>query len=178
MIDNFRSIFRAYGGWNSLWRSSYIRLSAILTIVCFQIAISEKWTEISLSVLPSMLGFSIAAIAIVTVIGDDGFRKSLSKVSTISDKFSDLESLMASFVWFIIVQVSTVIYSVAFSSKPYDFCKINNNESCRDYNVTANMIMSYIGTFFTIYSILLVISSTILMFQLFRLYIRNIPDSE
>lgn len=177
MIDNLKIVFEAYGGWKALWRSSYIRLSLALMIVSFQIANSKSWPDIVYNILPSILGFSIAAIAIVTVIGDDGFRNSLSKIFTINEKFSDIECLMASFVWFIFVQVSTIIYAIIFKSHPYDACNIFEKPHCLDMNEYSDIVLSYFGTFLTIYSILLVLSSTLLMFQLFRLYVRNIPSS-
>lgn len=178
MIDNIKTVFEAYGSWKALWRSSYIRVSLILTAISFQIANEKNWPNIVSDVLPSMLGFSIAAIAIVTVIGDDGFRSSLSKIFTMNDKFSDLECLMASFVWFIFIQVSTIIYAFIFKSEPFDACRIFSNPRCLDINNYFDISLSYFGTFLMIYSIMLVLSSTLLMFQLFRLYVRSIPSSK
>lgn len=174
MINNFQTVFRAYGGWKSLRASAYLKAAVVLVLLCWGYVPDARWTKLAQSVLPNIIGFSIAAIAIITVIGDEGFRKKMAKVSTINEKESDIVSLMASFTWFIIVQMCALIFSILLDSQTIDSCNFILSDICNSANYYTNLIFSSFGFLLFLYGILLVLSSAFMTFDAFRLYIRSI----
>lgn len=174
MIRSLKSIFAAYGGWQSLRASSYLKLAIVLTVLSYGYIPEMGWTKLAQSIFPNLIGFSIAAIAIITVIGDDGFRGKMAKISTIRDGESDMISIMASFMWFIWIQMTALIISVVIDARSFNACHAFSNTYCKEVNFYSNMIFSTIGLLTFFYGIILVLSSAFLTFDAFRLYIRTI----
>lgn len=181
MLENLKLVFKIYGGVRALTRSSYLWISFVLAISAWGIWTKENWPERVLSTLPNFIGFSIAAIAIITVIGDDGFRKRMAEISEINPAGdeSDLVVITASFIWFIFIQVVSLIYSYIYSAKPFPHfcycCLCESNHDIYDtYKKYANLSFSFIGVWIFLYSILLMIAAIFQLFSLFRLYIRNL----
>jgi hypothetical protein len=173
MIHSFKSIFVAYGGWHSLRTSSYLKLAVFLTILSYGYIPEARWTKLAQSIFPNLIGFSIAAIAIITVIGDDGFRKKMAKISTINRQGSDMVSIMASFIWFIWIQMTALIISIIIEARSFDACDMFSISYCKEINSSLNLIFSSVGLLIFFYGITLVLSSAFLTFDAFRLYIRT-----
>ncbi len=158
---------------SALFRSVYVWIALLITAAAWRSSLNESWVDHSLSILPSIIGFSIAAVAIITVIGDDGFRRRMSQVNTLHEHESDLTVMLASFVWFILIQITAILFALIFTSKPFPFaCQLWEN-NCIIWNKHINIIFSFSGMFLLIYSLVLVIASVFMTFHLFRLYIRN-----
>jgi hypothetical protein len=174
MIKNLKSVFSAYGGWKSLKNSSYIRIAFILSLLGAGYVPEAEWTKLAQSIFPNLIGFSIAAIAIITVIGDDGFRTKMSNISTIKDGVSDMEALMASFMWFIFIQIVALLTSIIIDARSFDACWIFSTAYCDHVNLYANLVISSFGIILFFYGIVLVISSAFLTFDTFRLYTRSL----
>lgn len=173
MFQNINLVFGIYGGISALFHSIYVRISILVTAIAWRSSFSELWVKYSVSILPNIIGFSIAAIAIITVIGDDGFRRRMSQVNTLHDEESDLTVMLASFVWFILIQITAILFAIIFSSKPFPFsCNLWGN-NCITWNYYVNLSFSFVGMFLFIYSLSLVIASVFMTFHLFRIYIRN-----
>jgi hypothetical protein len=177
MIKSVRLVFAAYGGWNSVRKSSYLRVAIVLTAMSYGYIPGAEWTKLAQTIFPNLIGFSIAAMAIITVIGDDGFRNKMASISTIRDGESDMVSLMASFIWFIFVQVSALIFSVLIDARSFNSCSIIGKLICDSTNFYINIFFSSIGLFFFYYGITLVLSSAFLTFNIFRLYIGTINNA-
>ena len=175
MFENLRLIFKLYGGWSAFRTSTYTWTAAMLSLLMWRSALSGQWAQYTLSIMPNVLGFSIAAVAVLTVIGDDQFRIRMAEVHTIREDESDLVVSLASFIWFIAIQVFAIITALAFASKPFpsrcDLMPATIN--CDSVDKLANGAVAFFGTFLMTYALLLVIASTFHTFHLFRLYIRN-----
>jgi hypothetical protein len=175
MFSNLSLVFGLYGGPRAFFTSTYTWSAAFLTILMWRSALTGQWAQSALSIMPNVLGFSIAAVAVLTVIGDDQFRVRMARVHTFRDDESDLVVSLASFIWFISVQVSAIVLALVFSAKPFPSrCYMPPQiEQCRSMDAMTNGLVSFAGTFLTVYALLLVIGSTFHTFHLFRLYIRN-----
>lgn len=175
MFQNLKLIFNLYGGWHALLTSTYTLTALALTALMWRSAFSGQWAQSTLGIMPNVLGFSIAAVAVLTVIGDEQFRVRMAQVHTFRDDESDLVISLASFIWFIAVQVSSIVVALVFSAKPFPSrCQLLPAVSnCDLTDRITNDVISLTGTFLTIYAILLVIASTFHTFHLFRLYVRN-----
>jgi uncharacterized membrane protein len=99
----------------------------------------------------------------------------MAQVHTFRDDESDLVVSLASFIWFISVQVFSIVVALVFSAKPFPSrCHLVPVVSnCDAMDKITNGAISLLGTFLTLYAILLVIASTFHTFHLFRLYVRN-----
>jgi hypothetical protein len=177
MFKNLALIFDLYGGTTAFFGSSYLRSSILITALFWRPIWTGSWPDLTLQIIPSVMGFSIAAVAIVTVIGDDGFRRRMAAVSTLHETESDLVVTLASFVWFIVVQVTATLGALVFKAKPFpSTCSILSDWlACSIADDSINAAMSAFGMLTLVYAILLIVASVMQTFHLFRLYVRN-PD--
>lgn len=180
MFKNLKIIFDLYGGFPALWTSSYFRISFVVTLLLWPLAVSGRWVDRAISILPSVTGFSIAAFAIILAIGDDRFRRSMAKVDAIRAGESDLVILSANFCWFICIQVFSMIYAVIFDARPVPyFCKfVTEFRYCDKVFLITNLLFSTLGLFIFIYAVFLIIASIFQMFFNFRLYIGSLTSPE
>lgn len=100
----FVGYWRRYGGISFLVTSPFFWLAVVLTISCAPYWWGGNWWELSGSVIPSILGFSIAAFALLLSLGDDGFKLRFGQIRE-EGKESTLTNLATSFFHFIVVQV-------------------------------------------------------------------------
>ncbi len=109
----FRVYWVAYGGWDALWRSPYLQVSALLAV-----ALCPLWTsapvrlyDLAISVVPSMLGFSVGGYAILIAFGDEDFRLRISGADPDGTQ-SPFMVANAAFVHFIVVCVAAMLLSL------------------------------------------------------------------
>jgi hypothetical protein len=82
--------------------------------------LTEPWWETSLSVLPNVLGFTLAGFTIWLGFGDEGFRRRLSASPKAVGQPSAFMGVSASFVHFVVVQISALLAAVW--AKAMNFC--------------------------------------------------------
>jgi hypothetical protein len=176
MLNNIGEIFRLYGGWNAIRQSSYVRWSVVLSLFLWTDALSGSWAVNVADYLPPVLGFSFAALAIMTAIGDDEFRRLMAKVDTIQDGESDLTVVTANFSWFILVQIFAVVLSLIYSAKPFPYVisSICRSEACELGPNLVNVSAGFIGNFLLVYSLLLIVAAISQMLTVFRLYLSSV----
>ena len=66
----FAKYWALYGGWRAVFDSGYSYTAIMLTVVSAGLWTQANWWDISIAVLPSMMGFSIAAFALIIAVGD------------------------------------------------------------------------------------------------------------
>ena len=124
MYKGVRKIFgrywRAYGGWRSLVRSPYLHIAFVLNCICFASWIGNKeWWETVISILPNLLGFTLGGFAIFIGFGDEKFRKLLveeTEKEILEGKPPLYESLCATFVHFILIQILGLVFALVRKS--------------------------------------------------------------
>lgn len=115
-----RLYWRTYGGWGALLRSPFFHLAVLLTLALTPIWWGQSWWTHSLSIVPAILGFSIAAFTLILGVGDEGFRRELGFQRT-PGKASTLTNTSASLFHFIAVQILALIAALLASSHPVAF---------------------------------------------------------
>ncbi|MDG6079223.1 hypothetical protein E3U23_08455 [Erythrobacter litoralis] len=180
MLANLKEIFILYGGWKAFRSSSYVIISMFLSFLLWRDAVSGAWSRTIADYLPPVLGFSFAALAILTAIGDDQFRRKMSKIDVITKGESDLTTITANFCWFIVVQIFAVLLAIFFSAKPVPyFCNLTIYVGeCQFAFKTTNMLFGLLGNFLLVYAILLIVAAISQMMNVFRLYLRSLPTDE
>lgn len=112
----FSAYWSAYGGWQSLFRSSYLHISlapALLLWPAWQI--DEKinyspWVDLAFQVIPSLISFSLGSLAIILSLSS-GLFLSIIQESGKSDSL--FMKMVAVFFHFIFVQFICVFLAIA-----------------------------------------------------------------
>ncbi|MES2600525.1 MAG: hypothetical protein V4602_06920 [Pseudomonadota bacterium] len=92
-----------YGGFRSLLLSPYLHISLALTIICVLFwTTTSAASEIAVSVLPNLLGFTVGALAIVLAFSSAPVFTTLAEHGAPQSFFM---KLTASLIHFILVQV-------------------------------------------------------------------------
>ena len=106
--------WRAYGGIKALALSPYLHTSAVISFIVFGLLdakTAEKLPQMIISIIPSMLGFTLGGYAVLIAFGDDEFRRLLagnSKENTISP----FMMVNATFIHFIILQAISLFVAL------------------------------------------------------------------
>lgn len=106
--------WRAYGGLRNLLISPYLHLSILLAGAAWPLWSVPGWWDVILSIIPSILGFTVGGFAIVLALGTGDFGAALSSARK-PDK-DPLDSMMgklsAAFCHFILVQFTAVLLAL------------------------------------------------------------------
>lgn len=103
--------WRNYGRARAIWSSPYAHLSALFTLALFPFWSHEPWWNLAISIIPSVLGFSLGGYAIWLGLGDDSFRTFIMTRSDV-DKPSPYMVVSAAFAHFIIIQIAAILGAV------------------------------------------------------------------
>lgn len=103
--------WRHYGGWRALAKSFYLHLALFLSVLATPYWLTESWYEITLQVLPNVLGFALGGYAIWMSFGDKDFRELLSKPrpGLLTSPYLDFS---ASFAHLVMVQVTALLVAL------------------------------------------------------------------
>lgn len=120
IFQPYRGIFKslseywnAYGGFASFLRSPYLHFSILTATILFLNSetpqlLLKKITDVSLSILPSLLGFTIAGMAIFISSQDIEFKKIISSHSE-KEKNSIFVIMSATFAHFTIMNILSLL---------------------------------------------------------------------
>jgi len=122
LIDEspLKAYWRAYGGARAIWHSAYLWIAVALNIALMPLWCGGKITDIALSTLPNLLGFSIGGVAIVLAFPTGNLMKTITDSGSGDSYYMDLASRL---VHFVVVQVIAIC--VALMAKSYPFSLSN-----------------------------------------------------
>lgn len=102
--------WKIYGGPKALFLSPYLHLSLMLTAICVLFWSSKSSaSEVAVSVLPNLLGFTVGALAIVLAFSSAPVFERLAEGGEPQSFFM---KLTASLIHFILVQVLALISAI------------------------------------------------------------------
>lgn len=101
--------WKLYGGAKAIASSLYFFVSIVITLLCFYIWMKPGWWETVISAVPTMLGFTLAGLAVF--LGMDSKFSSVIAGGT-DDEPSPFLSMIAAFVHFVIIQVVALAYAL------------------------------------------------------------------
>jgi len=109
--EAFASYMIQYGGWRALFGSPFFHAAIIISLILFP-TWGDRWAaSTALSVVPAMLGFSIAAFTFSLGIGTDQFKLMLG-MRLGKRKQSIVGTISTAFVHFVCVQTVALITSI------------------------------------------------------------------
>jgi hypothetical protein len=120
-MSAFRVYWRAYGGWYALIVSPYALFSGVFWAFCKpiwydQVETGFPWSDWGLSLLSSLLAFSLGALAIFLAFSSEKF---LALIRQNGKPTSYFMSVVAAIFHFIIVQfvaISSIILLIAYET--------------------------------------------------------------
>lgn len=126
VFSDLRDYVVYYGGVWRMLLAPYAHAALLGTVVCYGIWHGRLWYETPLQVLPSLLGFTLAAYALLLGFGDDRFRSFLAERdpnepgTQRGDPFSTNLLLRVSsiFLHFVVVQIVALTMAIVASSHP------------------------------------------------------------
>ena len=145
--------WKLYGGLTALVTSPYFMVSVLFSAFLFPgwLCSGVAWTDLAISILPSVIGFALGAYTILLAFGGERF------ILTISGKTesgpSPFMKVNAAFVHFIVVNCAALFFSV--------FVRIWES-SCR--------IVNAVGLFLFVYALSLSLAATFAVFMLARTF--------
>ena len=109
--------WKLYGGWSAIISSVYLLGALLFTILCAPLWAKGydnfAWFNLSNSVLPSILGFTLGGYAILLAFGNSSFMKTIAgQDEEENGKPSPFMEINSTFLHFIVVQVIALIFSV------------------------------------------------------------------
>ena len=187
-LPSKRSIYgrywELYGRSPKLFSSGYFLAALILTDLSYSSWRKEGWWDTSISVLPSILGFSLAAFTMLLAFGSDTFLAVLATRPK-SGKRSALEGTSAAFFHFLFLQIVALL-SALFAKSFYgsqddlksvlDFLRISDVYSDALLFLLKRTI-SAIGVLLFYYSILCALAASARVFSL-SLQFRDVVEME
>ena len=155
-----------YGGWRDFLLSPYLHFSLLLLAITFATWSEEGWREHVLSVVPSLLGFSLGALAIFLGFGSEQFRNVISgKHPDEPNKISPYMSVTAAFTHFIVVQIAAVmvaIVSVALFKLPLPI----SDHALYVFNDIVRALLWGFGYWLFLYALCLAAASVFAVFRI------------
>ena len=81
IFDILKNIYTSgYGGFSKIFSSFYFVLAIVLAILmCDEWINSCEWIDNIKNIIPSILGFSLAAYTLLSTFGENDFRKFISQ---------------------------------------------------------------------------------------------------
>lgn len=116
LIRPFVRYWHAYGGWYALRVSPYLWISILFSLASFGLWTNEGWWRTVQSVIPSLMGFTLAGFAIFIGLGNDEFRRFIAVRDADSDDPSPYMCASAAFVHFALVQAFALLLSLILES--------------------------------------------------------------
>lgn len=166
----YRRYWSAYGGLKAIIQSGYFWSAVVITLVCNRLWLSVGWWDSVLSILPNLLGFSLGGFALWLAIGDDSFRKEITKRVN-GEKYTIYASINASFVHFIVLQVAALVCALVAKSLnfelPSDSWILENY--FKEFFILCD-IGAFIGFLLFVYALLTALASTLGLFQITFMY--------
>lgn len=160
MLTPIRRYWKLYGGWAALVRSAYILPAVIFSTVCFPLwanNTSSAWADISLDILPSLMGFSIAAMTVMLAFSD---TKSLRAVTQKGKDNSYFVTTVANLMHFLVAQIIALL--LAILGKSFSF-----------------FVLSYFGVIALSYAVLVSLAAAGQLLNTARIINKaaNLPDA-
>lgn len=157
VIAIFQYYWHNYGGWKELLKSCYFWAAVVIALVMFGAWSNNTWCDLSIGILPSMMGFSLGGYAILLAFGNDKFLGITAIAKT--ERCSAYEGLNATFTHFIFIQVLGLLYALVLKSVSLKWAG-----NCVSTGLNG------IGIFLMVYAILLGLASTMALLRFSKLY--------
>ncbi len=186
VFNIFQRYWLAYGGWKAIVFSPYFHGALLLSLALEHTWADGDWWNTAITILPSVIGFSLGGFAIWLGFGDEKFRQLISHRND-EEPASPYIELSATFAHFIVIQLIALIAALiaqgtAFSL-PLDHWLIGIFEASA---MPADLIPTYLAPLFHffgyllfVYALMTALAATLAVFRVASWFekFRNMPES-
>lgn len=159
-----------YGGWKELCRSPYLYMAILLTFCFTGLWRKPDWWADVLTILPVVMGISLAAFTLFLSAGSEKFRRLIAGTAD-TDKGSDTEPnpspflrTSAVFLHFLIVQFIAIVLALASKAA----FAIKAPRFFVEYNEIVSEVFWFVGYFAFVYSLCTVLAASFGVFEVVR----------
>lgn len=163
-----RRYFAGYGGWKAVFSSPLFLMSCAFAAIGYNTWLTDRWSTLTETLLPSILGFSIGTYSILFGLLTSRMRAAL-KAKKSHGEISYLEEFNATFFHFIFVQVIALLWAIIYNgSLLHDLAYAAPKcfTSALTIYLYAARLGGFIGYGLLIYSISLAIASALVVYRL------------
>lgn len=129
MLALLKKYWDSYGGWASIFTSPFTWLSLSITILSSTFWTEDKWIDTPISILPSLLGFTLASYSLWLAFGNEKLNRILSKLKD-GNAYSKYMEINTSFIHFILVHIICLILSISVKTVDLDKYFYLSNLGC------------------------------------------------
>lgn len=172
-------VWGSYGRLRALLASPFFHVSVVISVMSSGAWLTRDWWTTGMSVVPALLGFSVATFAVFVAIGDDKFRTVLASGG--HGKVRALVDIYSSFLMLIGVQVIGLLLSLIASSRPLTSLLMlagielgELTDPVRDMLRLVAGAFRFIGWLFVIYSVIAVIPMSLSVYRMAKLYLGHL----
>ncbi len=165
--SRLRKYLYYYGGWSEVFISPFFILAFLLSLLNYQLW-QKEWIDLSQTLIPSMLGFSLGTYAILFSLISVKLKRALKEVRNVRG-ISYLHEMNATFFHFIFVQVLCVMISFMHSGTGlYAVLKLvfGPSEFLGDAFWWGRTFSGLLGTILVFYSLLLAVAAALIVYRL------------
>lgn len=119
-VDIFSRYWKAYGGVRDLGKSAYLHASVVMLVVTAHFWAFKNWWEQPLSIIPSLLGFSLAGLAVFVGFSDREYQSLLATTKD-DNGTSVFLSTCATYVHFVVIQFLSLVFAIVAKSLDFPF---------------------------------------------------------
>lgn len=174
MFENLGKLYNQLGGLGAILKTAYFWVALFFFCASYESIPTYSWAVLTLSVMPSLTGFTIAAFAIIFVILDD---KMLETLSVVDDSGrSPMTKIAAAIGFAVLIQVIALVLAMSFKTVDLNnYLQINLKEMSKvgyspEKLVIAvdwiKKITSALGLFCTYYGVMLVLAAILSIFRM------------
>ncbi|SNS45646.1 hypothetical protein [Antarctobacter heliothermus] len=174
MLENLRILYRLYGGPWAVLKSSFFWFAVFFSVLSYTSVQSASWATTTLSSMPSLTGFTIAAFALVFAVLDETQLKKLLPAD--ENGSSPLLRVAGSLAHAVVVQVFAIVLAFCFATADSGptLAALKKLYSCFqiDFALT-EAALGYLATFFSslglllsYYGFVLVIAAILSLFRM------------
>lgn len=153
------------GGFKAIVTNSTFWFAVVITLLLFPNWISGDWWSEAITIMPSVLGFSLGGFALWVAIGDDTFKREISGKDPSGDE-SPFMVVNATFAHFIVLQLLSVFLSLIGKAHYAAVDKFMPSTQIGDFYVNLYaLIFAFVGYGVFIYALCTAIS---VIFAIYR----------
>jgi hypothetical protein len=170
----FRDYWKTYGGWIALFTSPYLHFAALAAANIIYFSPAYALWDTTLSIVPSMLGFSLAGYAIIMAIGAGQFQEFVARAG--GREHSVMGRISAAYIHFMTVQVLALSAAVLAQAlhEPVSSWWHSKFAAQNSFGLVSNgvpLFIRFVGNSCAIYPVTAALAATFHVFLLIQIFV-------
>lgn len=177
LVELIGFYWKTYGGADAVFYSPYFLIASALTVLTLPGWAQMNWWDLPTTILPNVLGFTIAGYAIFLSLGDEKFREAIAG-SKASGEPSPYLEIGVSIFHFIVVQVVAILIGSLAKVLERIFCVLptsclgdtQRTDAWWALKTIIGWIIAFLGNLTFYYALGCALGAAVLILQLIKSY--------